>query len=180
MSRLATSLLGLYPRDWRRRYGGELAAMLGDQPLTLRAATDLLAGAIDARLNSQWTRVSKIEGPGLSKVEGPGAKGVTMSTRIFRCTPAGVTRADEWRSAAWMVGGSLVMMVVSLGLHALWRDNAFSEALLYGAFPASLMLSNECLYFKPYSRAARFIMSLGGAALVILIMWVAVLVGQKI
>ena len=177
MSRLATTLLGLYPRDWRRRYGGEMAAMLGDQPLTLRAATDLLAGAIDARLNSQWTRVNT---PGLSKVEGPDAKGATMSTRIFRCTPAGVTRADEWRSAAWMVGGSLVLMVVSLALQALWRDNAFSEALLYAAFPASLMLSNECLYFKPYSRAARFTLSLGGAALVILIMWVATLLGQGI
>jgi hypothetical protein len=170
MARFAATLLRLYPRDWRHRYGGEMAAMLGDQPLTLRTATDLLAGAIDARLNSNWTRVNAPAD----------AKGATMTTRMLRCTPVGVTRADEWRSAAWMVGGSLVLVVVSTALQAVWRDNAFSESLLYSAFPASLMLSNECLYFKPYSRAARFTLSLGGAALIILMMWVAVAVNGRI
>ena len=156
--------------------------MLGDQPLTLRTATDLVAGAIDARFNSQWTRdnapgLSNVEGTGLSNVEG---KGVTMSTRILRCTSAGVTRAEEWRSAAWMVGGSLVLTVVSLALQAMWRENSFSESLLYAAFPASLMLSNECLYFNPYSRPARLTLSLGGALFIILMMWGAVAIGNRI
>jgi hypothetical protein len=177
MSMLAATLLQLYPREWRRRYGGEMAAMLGDQPLTLRSATDLLAGAIDARLNSQWTRSST---QGLSEAGGSQAKGATMSTRILRSTSVGVTRADEWRSAAWMVGGSLVLTLISIGLQAVWRENAFSESLLYAAFPASLMLSNECLYFKPYSRAARFTLSLGGAVFIILMMWGAVLLGNRI
>ena len=167
MSRVASTLLRLYPRDWRDRYGGEMAAMLGDQPMTLRAATDLLAGAIDARFNSQWTRVNPTEG-------------ATMSTRVLRCTPAGVSRADEWRSAAWMVGGSLVLTLVSLALRAMWRENSFSESLLYAAFPASLMLSNECLYFKPYSRAARLTLSLGGALFIILMMWGATALGNRI
>jgi hypothetical protein len=43
-----------------------------------------------------------------------------------------------------------------------------------------LMLSNECLYFKPYSRAARFTLSLGGAVFIILMMWGAVLLGNRI
>ena len=174
MSRVASTLLRLYPRDWRDRYGGEMAAMLVEQPLTLRAATDLLAGAIDARFNSQWTRANA---PGLSNVEG---KGATMSTRILRCTSAGVTRADEWRSAAWMVGGSLLLVLISTALQALWRDNAFSESLLYSAFPASLMLSNECLYFKRYSPAARLTLSLGGALFIILMMWGATAIGNRI
>ena len=117
MSRVATTLLRLYPRDWRDRYGGEMAAMLGDEPLTLRAATDLLAGAIDARVNSEWTRAST---PGLSKVE---TKGATMPTRLLRCTSVGVTRAEEWRSAVWMVGGSLVLVLISTALQAMWREN---------------------------------------------------------
>ena len=79
-----------------------------------------------------------------------------------------------------MVGGSLVLITVSTALRMMWRENAFSEALLYAAFPASLMLSNECLHFKPYSRAARFTLSLGGAALIILIMWAAMLVNGRI
>jgi hypothetical protein len=166
----AATLLRLYPRDWRRRYGGEMAAMLGDQPLTLRAATDLLAGAIDARLNSQWARV---DAPAA-------AKGATMSTRFLRCTSTGVTRADEWRSAAWMIGGSLVMVLVSIGLQAVLGKNSFSESLLYAAFPAALMLSNECLYFKPYSRAARLTLSISGALFIILMMWGAVALGNRI
>lgn len=170
MSRVASTLLRLYPRGWRDRYGGEMAALLGDQPLTLRAVTDLLAGAIDARLNSQWTRVN-------APAE---AKGATMSTRTWRCTSVGVTRADEWRSAAWMVGGSLVLVVISTALQALWRENAFSESLLYSAFPASLMLSNECLYFKRYSPAARLTLSLGGALFIILMMWGATAIGNRI
>jgi hypothetical protein len=56
MSRLASALLRLYPRGWRRRYGAEMAAMLEAEPLTLRTATDLVAGAIDARLNPHWMR----------------------------------------------------------------------------------------------------------------------------
>ena len=170
MSRVASTLLRLYPRDWRHRYGGEMAAMLGDQPLTLRAATDLLAGAIDARLNSQWTRASTPAD----------TKGATMSTRMLRCTPVGVTRAEEWRSAAWMVGGSLVLTLISIALQAMWRENSLSESLLYAAFPASLMLSNECLYFKPYSRAARLTLSLGGALFIILMMWGATAIGNRI
>ena len=79
-----------------------------------------------------------------------------------------------------MVGGSLVLITVSTALRMMWRENAFSESLLYSAFFASLMLSNESLYFKPYSRAARFTLSLGGAAFIILIMWLAVLIGQRI
>jgi hypothetical protein len=166
----AATLLRLYPRDWRRRYGGEMAALLDDQPLTLRAATDLLAGAIDARFNSQWARANAPAD----------AKGATMSTRILRCTSTGVTRADEWRSAAWMIGGSLVMVLVSTAVQAVWGKNSFSESLLYAAFPAALMLSNESLYFKPYSRAARLTLSIGGALFIILMMWGAVAIGNRI
>ncbi len=168
MSRIAATLLRLYPRDWRDRYGGEMAAMLGDEPLTLRAVTDLLAGAIDARLNSHWTRANA---PGLSNVEG---KGATMSTRILRCTSVSITRADEWKSAAWMIGGSLVLVLVSTALQASWGENALSKSLLLSAFPASLMLSNHDLYFKPYSKAARLTLSFGGALFIILLTWAAV------
>jgi hypothetical protein len=45
-----------------------MAAMLEAEPLTLRTATDLVAGAIDARLNPHWMR-----GPAAAS-----AKGTTM------------------------------------------------------------------------------------------------------
>jgi ATP-dependent Clp protease ATP-binding subunit ClpA len=45
------ALLGLYPSWWRRRYGEEAAAILDHSSPSLRAALDLLRGAVDA-----WTR----------------------------------------------------------------------------------------------------------------------------
>jgi hypothetical protein len=170
MSVLTTALVRLYPRDWRVRYGAEMSEMLASERLTLRTATDLVAGAIDARLNPQVAPAGPVRG----------AKGCTMTARMFQCSPAGVTKADNVRSAGWMIGGSLAMVVVSVTLQATLGRNSFSEALLYGAFPAALMLSSECTYFKPYSRAARLTLSVGGASLILLMMWVSVLIGDRI
>ena len=41
----------LYPRAWRQRYGAEMEQMLAGQRPTFRTVLDLVAGAIDARLN---------------------------------------------------------------------------------------------------------------------------------
>jgi hypothetical protein len=43
-------LLWLYPAAWRRRYGGELEAMLGELPATPSVALDLIVGAGRERL----------------------------------------------------------------------------------------------------------------------------------
>jgi ClpX C4-type zinc finger len=47
---LAMRLLGLYPRSWRDRYGSEVAALLEQHHVRLITLADLLAGAVDARL----------------------------------------------------------------------------------------------------------------------------------
>ena len=79
-----------------------------------------------------------------------------------------------------MVGGSLAIVVASLGLQAAIGRNSLSEALLLGAFPAALMLSNEPTYLRPYSRAARLTLSIGGAALILLVMWASVAISDRI
>lgn len=170
MSWLRAALIRLYPTDWRRRYGGEMAALLEQGPLTLRAAIDLVAGAIDARFNPQWTPASVP----------PPEKGMAMTTRMFRCAPAGVTVRDQWRSAGWMIGGSIALTTLGIALRTAWGPNALSEGLLYAAFPAALMLSSECTYLKPYSRRARTTMAAGGALLIVLIVWAAVAVASRI
>lgn len=48
MKRLAQRLLRLYPRAWRERYGGELAALLDEMTVTPRHLLDLAAGAAAA------------------------------------------------------------------------------------------------------------------------------------
>jgi hypothetical protein len=140
--------------------------MLAAEPLTLRTATDLVAGAIDARLNPHWMR-----GPAPAL-----AKGTTMTTRPFRCAPVGVTATDQWRSAAWMIGGSLAFVLASFLANVASDDSRLSEALLLAAFPASLMMSSECTYLKPYSRAVRITLAFGGALFIVLVTWASMLV----
>jgi hypothetical protein len=163
----ASMLLRLYPRGWRRRYEPEMRELLAHESTSLRTVADLVAGAIDARLNPQAAARGRVN------------KGETM-TRVFSCNPAGVSRQDQWRSAAWMIGGSIVLTVVAMLLERQFGENPLSEGLVYAAFPASLMLSSECTYFKRYSPAARAIMSIGGAALIVLVMWGSVLLAYRI
>ena len=169
MSAMTSALLRLYPRAWRRRYGAEMDAMLADEKLTPRTLMDLLAGAIDARINPQ-----------VGATDGRPIQGVTTMTKITTCAPIGTTTADQWRSAAWMVGGSFVLTAIGVLLKLWIGPNAFSEGLLYAAFPASLMLSTECTYLKRYSRAARLTISLGGAIFIILVTWASVAIGNRI
>jgi hypothetical protein len=45
------SLIALYPREWQRRYGEELAALLETGGLSARDRIDLVRGAVDAHLH---------------------------------------------------------------------------------------------------------------------------------
>ena len=49
-------LLRLYPREWRRRYGGEMEALLSQTRIGPREMVDLLRGALDAHAHPQWPR----------------------------------------------------------------------------------------------------------------------------
>lgn len=46
-------LIWLYPREWRERYGDELAVVLEDRPPGLGDSLDLLLGALDAHLHHE-------------------------------------------------------------------------------------------------------------------------------
>ena len=163
---LVAVLVHLYPRAWRDRYGPEMTELLASQRLSLRTVTDLVAGAIDARLAPQ--RVA------------PQLEGATPVIKRTVCNPAGVSKEEQWRSAAWMVGGSLVLVAVASILN--WRigPNSLSEGLMYSSFPAAVALSSECTYLRRYSGAARKTMAIGTAIAVIAITWVAVMLGNAI
>ena len=49
-------LLWFYPRQWRRRYGAEIEALLSQTRLGPREVVDLLRGALDAHLHPLWPR----------------------------------------------------------------------------------------------------------------------------
>ncbi len=167
MAAIASILVRLYPAAWRRRYGEEMRDLLAQKTPSVRTVVDLIAGAIDARLNPQ------------TAASAPVNEGEAM-TRVFACHPTTVSRQDAWRSAALMIGGSIVFTVAAMLLEVRMGENALSEGLIYAAFPASLMLSSECTYFKRYSGAARAVMSVGGALLIVLMMWGSVALGNRI
>jgi len=79
-----------------------------------------------------------------------------------------------------MAGGSLVLTLIGILVQIQVGKNSFSEGMLYAAFPASLMLSSECTYLKRYSSRARIVMSVGGALVVVLMMWGAVAIARMI
>lgn len=170
MAAMTSALIRLYPRAWRQRYGDEMRELLASQKPSLRTFTDLVAGAIDARLNPQQ----------LSGARPLGMEGARTMVKAFHCAPRGVTIQDQWRAAAWMVGGSIALTAFGILLRMKIGPNALSEGLMYAAFPAALMLSSECTYLQRYSPAARRVMSIGGAAVVVLINWIAVNIAYRI
>jgi hypothetical protein len=162
-------LLRLYPRAWRARYGEELAMLLSDQRPSLRLVVDVLAGAIDAHLNPQ-----------LAPAESGHRKGeTTMSTLFAHCRAQELTAAEYRQSAAVMIGATLVLSGIYLGLKRAFGDTAWIDAFGVSTFPTAVLLSSWKTYFKPYSRTARTIMIVGTAALVFVLSLVATFVAER-
>ena len=54
-------LLRLYPREWRERYGDELAFLLSERPASLSDRVDLLRGALDAHRHPLATATDDLD-----------------------------------------------------------------------------------------------------------------------
>jgi len=147
-----TSLLRLYPRAWRQRYGEEVAALVAAEPRSFRLTLDLIAGAIDAWMKPQWT-------PATSPAPASPSGGQHNMRSMFRmCSRSGFTREELAQSAGWMIGGSLGFVAIALVLQFWFGQTLLSQTLLYSSYPLALILSGQCTLLKSYSRAARWIM----------------------
>jgi hypothetical protein len=145
--------LKLYPRDWRARYGDELSAMVGDRPLSLPNAIDLIAGAIDAR----FTKEKKMPS-------------VLRSACLTRTEPQ--TVADGLRGAGVMIGASLIFL--ALGMIAKREGYPDTAETLKGmSFPVSLVLMSHVMYMRKQSPIAKWIITGGSLALLTVISFVA-------
>lgn len=141
------ALIRLYPAAWRRRYGEEMARLIDDQPQTIRLTVDLIAGAIDARLNPQLSTEA---------ANAPASKGAKAVMRILtHCQPHDVTAADYKRSVAAMLATTILLAGLYLVLKRAFGDNPFIEAFGVSTFPVALLVSSWETYFKRYSRTAR-------------------------
>lgn len=73
-------LLGLYPREWRERYGDEFAALLEDIGMTPGVVVDVLTGAFDAHLRKRASDRTEARAQRASIVGGKLTMGTAQST----------------------------------------------------------------------------------------------------
>ena len=103
-----------------------------------------------------------------------------MARLLNICEIEGVSRRDQSRSAAWMIGGTVFLTMLSLVLTKTIGRSAFAEALGYAAFPMALMTSSECTWLKRYSTVSRSVLVLIGSVAILLMTWAAVAIGNRI
>ena len=145
-----TWILRLYPRPWRRRYGGEVAAMLEGRPFSLHTAVDLIAGAIDVWLNPSATMAAATASTEREK---------TMTNRIagLSCalTDPNVTRADAWKAAGVTIGLTIVLTLAWMGLHVRLGDNPYTDSLSVMPFILAYLFSMRYTSLKDRSWAVQ-------------------------
>ena len=143
MSGRARWLLALYPKPWRERYGEEMAQLIDGQPFSIQLAFDLMAGAVDARIDPQVkTAVTSGQAGGLMKM---------------RCAGYGpnVTTRDHWLSVGVMIGVTLALTLVWMAAHFRFHDNPYVDALSALPFFAGLALATPFTYLKGRSRVSQ-------------------------
>jgi hypothetical protein len=164
------ALLRLYPRAWRARYGEEFAELLASERPTPRFVFDVLAGALDARLNPQLGHhLAAAQNPARARTA---REGIAMIGELeFRCrTPAGITRRQAWLQAFAFLGMTLGLSVLyGLAKSAygplLWVE-AFGMAifpLCIGTWTIVVLARRRSLAFKVLLFAAITAISLLGA-----------------
>jgi hypothetical protein len=117
-------LLRLYPRTWRERYGQEMAEMVEAGPRRLGLFTDLLAGAVDARMNPQWA-------PTTTKEEGQ-----HMLSKLCGC--GSTAYVSPKRTAMWVLYTSLAAVLLAFGLQVWVGESVYTESIRSAAFPIAI------------------------------------------
>ena len=79
----APSLIALYPRRWRDRYGDEMVALIEGAPLGRRARFDLVRGALDAWLHPP----TPSRAPAFAALIGGGLWTVAAAAVVFQPVP---------------------------------------------------------------------------------------------
>jgi hypothetical protein len=168
----AVALIWLYPRQWRERYGEEMAQVLAGQPVTLRLVVDLVAGAVDARINPQLSarRSNALESNG----------GTAVTKLLTHCQPQDMTQSDYLRSVVVLFVTTVVLAGAYMQLKRTFGDHPVVDAFGSSTFPVAVLASSWDTYLKRYSRVARLSIILGMGGLVFLIGLAASFIGNVV
>jgi hypothetical protein len=165
------TLLRLYPRAWRTRYGDEFLELVGDDRLGWWQVVDIVCGAIDARV----TRPAHLEA---MATDGPRTRMGGHVTSILR---RGCVRADA-RAGREMVIGSLITAIGALGLAALggaMRRRGFvwsGDFLRNYAVTACVLVGSLVWALQGQSRVSRTVLIAGLLAFVAVVTFVAMVI----
>ena len=179
-------LLKLYPPGWRRRYGRELADLIGAQRFSIGTIIDLLAGAIDAWIYTQTAALRL--GPfgprsGQAPVRAaPAAEGddnMLAKMMKFRCAGYGpsVTAVDQWKSLGVTLGLTVVLTLGWMWLHLRVGDNPYVDSLSLMPFLAALFVGMRYTYLKGRSATTQAVFVVGNLVLLtaffLLVGWIS-------
>lgn len=143
------SLLRLYPRAWRDRYGDEFLDACGER-LSFQQVIDIVGGAIDARFSPQSHLATQPQGAPVNPV-------ISKLT----CGPkANHTTRDGLIGAAFIVGSSLLLTMLAMFARSIgwtFADHFFKTF----AFPASMILSSHFTFLKGQSTRVKAVISGG-------------------
>jgi hypothetical protein len=164
-----TWLIKLYPPAFRRRYGRELAELITAQPASFGMAIDLVAAAIDAWINPRsWAAAAATHGKGAAP----------MVTRMLQLKCAGegaeVTRADNIKSAAVMLGGTLIAVVALTWAVDRYGNNAYLTGLLSVSWLIAFIFSEHFTSLKGRPWYVQTILIGGQSAIVLFLVLGAV------
>jgi hypothetical protein len=156
-----TWLIALYPPAWRRRYGRELAELIATQPASFGTAVDLLAGAVDAWVNPQSS----------TDARSADAKGTgTMVPRMLQLRCAGygpnVTKADNLKAAAVVIGGSLLSAIGYTWSATRYGRDPYLESLFLVSWLVFFAFSQHYTTLKGRSALVQAVLIGGQAAVV--------------
>lgn len=170
-----TWLLKLYPRAWRRRYGDELTDLIARQPFSVGAAVDIIAGAIDAWIHPQASVAPFL----LSATKGE----ATMLTKIarFNCGYGpNVTAADQRKSVAVSLGGTVLFTMIWMWTRRGLGDNDYIESLSVLAFLVPTLFSLRYTSLKGRSPGVQIIFIAGTSLLVTAVLLVAASIASRL
>lgn len=165
----ADSLLRLYPRAWRERYGDEFLALFDDRPVELPQIIDIVSGAIDAHLSSE-VRATTVARRSAVHVEGDTAV-LTKKSICYNNAYFPFSQKDAWIGAGVMLAATLAFTSVGTLFDRLGYQDWADAAMAY-AFPAGLLLSMPFTYVKGQSwKASCTLVGLPLAILAVITYW---------
>jgi hypothetical protein len=163
-------LLRLFPRAWRDRYGDEFVDVVGQRPLSVQQAVDILMGAIDA-----WLSRSVRAGVRASAATVTSGGGVKMIQQLkMRCAGAQprYTTRDGLISAGVLLLGSVLLSGAGI-LFSRQDYPVMGDVLKSLAFPVAMTISMPFAILKGQPKKAVIFTMVVTLGLLFIATWIA-------